>query len=682
MQIRPPDVEYVAPPLTHNSELVESAQRHYGGLVRQLAEYHTGEQGGVFTLEQEHQRFAEIERGTAAQAEIEVIDDSIRQSSDSESLEALVAARRTAWQQVKLGERATTQVVEVNLRYAHFMARASVGITPVYRKSTRSQMAKEEQAYAQAVVEGNKSGRKRPKRFVGAYGSIANLATLGAELDDRMQNGAEGLMKAVQNYDRSYNAKLITFADSAIHGTIERNMSTSETMETCGPRLPNHILYETTDKWKTYATSDLATVDPALARANGDTTEKLKQLQHWYDAQYQVRLDDVEFPYAAKEEDGDSAWHVPPVLGMEEVWPDPQATDPQTEAMKSGLRQELQATLKELGEREAGVLRLRFGLTDGKTYTYDEIGNIYGITRGRVHQIERKTLEKIRELEQRFASLQHYLEVGDSTSLKTKTAQAALESWRVSLNKEWEAPVQEPPPAHERLQRGSEEYKAVYQAFVKIATGSVYHYQKSFAEAMRTPYPKGLCHAIEEKLGDLLTPQHIEDFWNSELPSFVQTLEAKLRSDIDYNRFGQMVSMLLSTRMEENDSIQLQNPDVENRYGYLGAWAKQGLITVVGNPGDYTGLKMSQSAIISVIGNVGSYFGAGAQDHSLLEVTGNAGNYVGKGAKGDATIIVAGHAGVFPGQDIRQQASVTVSHRTIEAQQALANQYIRDLDEF
>ena len=60
------------------------------------------------------------------------------------------------------------------------------------------------------------------------------------------------------------------------------------------------------------------------------------------------------------------------------------------------LQDQLQQVLQTLSEREAGVVRLRFGLTDGQPKTLDEIGKVYGVTRERIRQIESKTMSKLR----------------------------------------------------------------------------------------------------------------------------------------------------------------------------------------------------------------------------------------------------------------------------------------------
>ena len=60
------------------------------------------------------------------------------------------------------------------------------------------------------------------------------------------------------------------------------------------------------------------------------------------------------------------------------------------------LQEQLHSVLDTLSEREAGVVAMRFGLTDGQPKTLDEIGKVYGVTRERIRQIESKTMSKLR----------------------------------------------------------------------------------------------------------------------------------------------------------------------------------------------------------------------------------------------------------------------------------------------
>jgi RNA polymerase primary sigma factor len=73
------------------------------------------------------------------------------------------------------------------------------------------------------------------------------------------------------------------------------------------------------------------------------------------------------------------------------------------------LQNQLQSLLATLSEREAGIVRLRFGLTDGQPRTLDQIAHVYGVTRERIRQIESKTMAKLRH-PSRSEPLRDYLD--------------------------------------------------------------------------------------------------------------------------------------------------------------------------------------------------------------------------------------------------------------------------------
>ncbi len=87
---------------------------------------------------------------------------------------------------------------------------------------------------------------------------------------------------------------------------------------------------------------------------------------------------------------------------------DTEAVSPAEAVSFTLLQQQLRALLDELSEREAGVISMRYGLTNGKPMTLDEIGRIYGVTRERIRQIEAKTMSKLRH-PSRAMALRDYL---------------------------------------------------------------------------------------------------------------------------------------------------------------------------------------------------------------------------------------------------------------------------------
>lgn len=87
---------------------------------------------------------------------------------------------------------------------------------------------------------------------------------------------------------------------------------------------------------------------------------------------------------------------------------DTEAVSPADAVSFTLLQQQLRALLDQLSEREAGVISMRYGLTDGKPMTLDEIGRVYGVTRERIRQIEAKTMSKLRH-PSRSLALRDYL---------------------------------------------------------------------------------------------------------------------------------------------------------------------------------------------------------------------------------------------------------------------------------
>jgi RNA polymerase primary sigma factor len=87
---------------------------------------------------------------------------------------------------------------------------------------------------------------------------------------------------------------------------------------------------------------------------------------------------------------------------------DSEAVSPAEAVSFTLLQQQLRAMLDDLSEREAGVITMRYGLTDGKPMTLDEIGRVYGVTRERIRQIEAKTMSKLRH-PSRALALRDYL---------------------------------------------------------------------------------------------------------------------------------------------------------------------------------------------------------------------------------------------------------------------------------